>query len=99
MRPLARALSRGAARLSSSSSVASSEMADWAIDVHTHIYYPRYMELMRSRAALEGRLSDATFRARAPPDVQARDEGLAADLDARLAVIQETLERLEGSGR
>jgi len=26
-------------------------MADWAIDVHTHIYYPRYMELMRSRAA------------------------------------------------
>ena len=56
-------------------------------------------KVMRSRAAVEGRLSNATFRARAPPDVQARDEGLAADLDARLAVIQETLERLEGSGR
>ena len=27
--------------------------ADWAIDVHTHAYYPKYMQLMRDRYTLK----------------------------------------------
>jgi valyl-tRNA synthetase len=47
---------------------------------------------------LEGRLNNPGFLAKAPPDVVEKDRGVADELRARLAKLQENLQMLESAG-
>lgn len=48
---------------------------------------------------LEGRLNNQGFLAKAPPEVVEKDRGVAEELRARLAKLQENLRMLEAAGK